>query len=140
MNRHNIFILQHFMQQSYVFMVVFVLFFIHKYAEAAILLTQPLTSENRAINSTSSSLDDSTLLTTLRYKRSGGFPKIPIQEKSTYFTSRDCGTRVVHFDPLRKGKIVGGTSVSELLPLDSNLCINSYIFKTDTLWCISMAS
>lgn len=106
-------LVQHFMKQSYVF--VFVLFFIHKYAEAAVLFTKAtLLKDNArydALNSTSSSLDES-MLTTFRYKRSGGFPKIPMQEKSTYFTSRECGTRVVHFDPLRKGKIVGGTSVS----------------------------
>lgn len=104
---------------SYALIVVFVFFCsIHKYAETAVvnqtelrhLHQQQQQQQQEPINSTSSSLNEE-ILTTLRYKRSGGFPKIPVQEKSTYFTSKDCGTRVIHFDPLRKGKIVGGTSV-----------------------------
>lgn len=108
LQQHNI------MRHNYVFIVI-VLLFIHKYTEAAVLFKNIPIEEN-ALNSTSSSLDEP-ILTTFRYKRSGGFPKIPMQEKSTYFTSRECGTRVVHFDPLRKGKIVGGTSVNKNLKL-----------------------
>lgn len=107
------------MKQSYALIIVFVLCFIHKYGETAKIFNQnELKSdpEFNGINSTSSSLNEE-IVTTLRFKRSGGFPKIPVQEKSSYFTSKDCGTRVVHFDPLRKGKIVGGTSVIFFLNL-----------------------
>lgn len=63
-----------------------------------------------------------------REQRSGGFPKFPPMyvssntivdthmSRDTYYTARECGTRVINFDPIndlmRKGKIVGGTTVS----------------------------
>uniref|UniRef100_A0A336K7N4 Acrosin n=1 Tax=Culicoides sonorensis TaxID=179676 RepID=A0A336K7N4_CULSO len=105
MNNMNTEMLHH----SLTLIVVILLLFIHKNIEARVVFTEGTPLNTESFNSTSSSLDES-LLTTLRYKRSGGFPKIPVQEKSTYFTARECGTRVVNFDPLRKGKIVGGTS------------------------------
>lgn len=58
--------------------------------------------------------------------RSGGYPKFPSAHaatdshenshfmRDTFYTARQCGTRSVNFDPnqyLRKGKIIGGTSV-----------------------------
>lgn len=100
--------------------IVVLILFIDKCTGAAVrneplLFTQTPLAIQHKLNSTSSSLDE--LLTTFRYKRSGGFPKFPIQEKllhrDTYYTAKECGTRVIHFDPLRKGKIVGGTSVSK---------------------------
>lgn len=57
-----------------------------------------------------------------REQRSGGFPKFPANtiethmSRDTHYLASECGTRVIHFDPinelLRKGKIVGGTTVS----------------------------
>ncbi|XP_063697487.1 serine protease 27-like [Culicoides brevitarsis] len=98
MTSQNILSQRHLLRCLLAFFVVFV----HNYVEMAVILT-PSTPLNVT------EVDES-LITTLRYKRSGGYPKIPMQEKVKYESPNDCGTRSVHFDPLRKGKIVGGTS------------------------------
>lgn len=57
---------------------------------------------NNNINST-------TLLTSLKYTRSGGYPKFPISDILSVHDRRKCGTRIVKFQPLRSGKIIGGS-------------------------------
>lgn len=73
-----------------------------------------------------------------REQRSGGYPKFPStynvfeahMSRDTHYTARECGTRFINFDPvndlLRKGKIVGGTTVSFCIHLSF---LNSIKFK-----------